>query len=95
MILGLDAPRKYQEGEDFELWLDSFELYVCPVGVIGVERKRALLLHILGKEIQQKVKALGNDGENEKEDAYERTKRQLGVLFAPKTLYLKEMCFIV
>ena len=36
--------------------------FVCAVGVIGVERKRALLLHILGKETQQKVKALGNDG---------------------------------
>ena len=58
--LGLDAPQKYQEGEDFELWLDGFELYVFAVGVLRVERKRALLLHILGKEVQQKVKAVGN-----------------------------------
>ena len=85
MSLVLDAPQKYQEGEDFELWLDGFELYVCAVGVIGIERKRALLLHILGKEVQQKVKALGNGEANENDDVYERTKNQLKVLFAPKT----------
>ena len=83
--LGLDAPQKYQVGEDFDLWLESFDLYVCAVGVVGVERKRALLLHILGKEIQQKVKAVGNDGQDAELDVYERTKAQLKVLFAPKT----------
>ena len=85
MNMGLDAPQKYQEGEDFELWRDSFELYVCAMGVTGTEQKRALLLHILGKEVQQKVKALGNEGGTENADVYERTKAQLKVLFAPKT----------
>ena len=57
MSLNLDAPLAYQEGEDFYSWLDSFELYLCAVGV-GAERKRALLLHILGKDIQNKVQLL-------------------------------------
>ena len=39
----------------------------------------------LDRQISTRFEALGNDGENEEEDAYERTKRQLGVLFAPKT----------
>ena len=58
--MGLDAPEKYQEGDDFEFWLDSFELDICAMGATGTEQKRALLPHILGKEVQQKVEALGN-----------------------------------
>ena len=61
---------------------------MCAIGVVETERKRALLLHILGKEIQQKVKALGDNqnlNPNEQEDSYEKVKRQLRVLFAPKT----------
>ena len=82
----MDAPLAYQEGEDFDSWLDSFELYLCAVGVVGAERKRALLLHILGKDIQQKVKALGSQpDEDESQDVYEHTKSQLKILFAPKT----------
>ena len=83
MALSLDAPQTYQDGEDFDLWLDSFELYVCAVGVTETERKRALLLHILGKEVQQKVKAMGAVAEGQ--DAYEGVKAQLKTLLAPKT----------
>ena len=56
------------------------------MGVEGAERKRALLLHILGKDIQQKVKALGSQpGEGGSQDVYEHMKSQLKILFAPKT----------
>ena len=84
MALSLDAPQKYTEGEDFELWLDSFELYICAVGIVEPERKRALLLHILGKDIQQKVKTVPAQ-EDYSADVYDETKARLKTLFKPKT----------
>ena len=30
--MGLDAPEKYQESDDFEFWLDNFGLDICAMG---------------------------------------------------------------
>lgn len=83
--VGIDAPQKYQEGEDFEEWLESFELYLCAVGVEGADRKRALLLHVLGKDVQQKLKSVGNAAIDANLDVFEQTKAKLRILLAPKT----------
>ena len=56
MALSLSTPEKFVEGEDFDIWLDGFEVYLCALGIEEVNRKRALLLHLLGTDIQQKLK---------------------------------------
>ena len=51
MALSLSTPEKYSEGQDFDVWLDGFEVYLCALGIEEVTRKRALLLHLLGTDI--------------------------------------------
>ena len=56
MALSVDSPPKYREGEDFDFWVDAFEIYLCALGINESKRKRALMLHLLGMDIQQRLK---------------------------------------
>ena len=95
MSLTVDAPPKYREGEDFELWVDSFEIYLCALGIDVPKRKRALMLHLLGTEIQQRLKdqEAHNELTSQEGDEYERTKLQLTLLLKPqvRTIYERNL----
>lgn len=84
MALQVDAPPAYKCKDDFLQWVDSLELYMCAVGVFEPVRKRALMLHLLGPSVQQKVKSVGAP-EDASTDVYEHTKTVLTGIFAPKT----------
>ncbi|KAF0293228.1 DNA-binding protein HEXBP [Amphibalanus amphitrite] len=51
--LSLPAVGPYQPGTDFPRWLNSVELYIAALDVTGDERKTAILLHLLGPEVQE------------------------------------------
>ena len=52
--MGLDAPEKYQEGDDFEFWLDSFGLDICAMGASGTEQKGHYFLTYWEKKFSKK-----------------------------------------
>lgn len=51
--LSLPAVGPYRPGSDFPRWLNSVELYMAALDVTGDERKTAILLHLLGPEVQE------------------------------------------
>ena len=51
--LSLPAVGPYQPGTDFPRWLNSVELYMAALDVTGDERRTAILLHLLGPEVQE------------------------------------------
>ncbi|XP_043227351.1 uncharacterized protein K02A2.6-like [Amphibalanus amphitrite] len=90
MALSLSTPEKFHEGEDFDIWLDGFEVYLCALGIEEVTRKRALLLHLLGTDIQQKLKDMAEiESDSALPNDYERTKAKLRRILKPqvRTLY--------
>ena len=90
MALSLSTPEKFHEGEDFDIWLDGFEVYLCDLGIEEVTRKRALLLHLLGTDIQQKLKDVAEiESDSALPNDYERTKAKLRRILKPqvRTLY--------
>ena len=90
MALSLSTPEKFNEGEDLDVWLDGFEVYLCALGIEEVNRKRALLLHLLGTDIQQKLKDVPETELSQSQtDVYESTKVKLRYILKPqvRTLY--------
>ena len=90
MALSLSTPEKFSEGQDFDIWLDGFEVYLCALGIEQVARKRALLLHLLGTDIQQKLKDVSEtEASPDHTDVYENTKEKLRHILKPqvRTLY--------
>ena len=90
MALSLSTPEKFSEGQDFDIWLDGFEVYLCALGIEEVNRRRALLLHLLGTDIQQKLKDITETESSQGQtDVYESTKEKLRYILKPqvRTLY--------
>ena len=90
MALSLSTPEKFHEGQDFDVWLDGFEVYLCALGIEEVSRRRALLLHLLGTDIQQKLKDITETETSQGQtDVYESTKEKLRNILKPqvRTLY--------
>ena len=90
MALNVDSPQKYREGDDFDMWVDSFEIYLCALGITESKRKRALMLHILGTDIQQRLKDVDAPTETSPADEYEATKLQLRLLLKPQVRMIYE-----
>ena len=51
--LSIPAVALYQPGTDFTRWLNSVELYLAALDVTAEGRKTAILLHLLGPELQE------------------------------------------
>ncbi|XP_043197488.1 uncharacterized protein K02A2.6-like [Amphibalanus amphitrite] len=49
----LPSVRQFRKGEDFEVWMKSLEYYCLAIGAVEPERKKGLLLHLLGPEMQE------------------------------------------
>lgn len=81
----LPSVRPYKKGEDFETWLKGMEYYCLAIGAVEPERKKGMLLHLLGPELQEVFENLPTpeavDGENE----YQKAVRQLKQYFKPKS----------
>ena len=50
--LSLPVVGPYQVGTDFEKWVRSVELYLAALDITAEGRKKAVLLHLLGPELQ-------------------------------------------
>ena len=57
---GLSVPgvRQFQQGDDFERWVKSVERYMLAMNITTVERKCALVLHLVGEEIADTYETL-------------------------------------
>ena len=65
----------------WELYLKRFDYYVCASGVTKDEQKKAMLLHLVGEEVQDIFETLGNLQENN----YAQVKDKLSDYFKPQT----------
>ena len=84
MALSLSTPEKFTEGQDFDIWLDGFDAYLYCLGIEEVTRKRALLLHLLGTDIQQKLMDVTETvPSSDQTDVYADTKEKLRHILKP------------
>ena len=76
-----------------EKWVQSFEYYVVATGIDNVERKKALLLHLAGPEVQEvfptlpnlpPLPALPNGQAAPDRDVFEEALQKLNLYFIPK-----------
>ncbi|QQP56676.1 Uncharacterized protein FKW44_001419, partial [Caligus rogercresseyi] len=75
----LSGPRR---GHRWAAWADEFEIYVTLFGDLSPERKKALLLHCAGPEVQQWWKSL-QATPRENEDVYRTLRRTMEDTFSP------------
>ena len=50
--------REYVPGEDFQKWVSSLEIYLTAADITGAERKKAVLLHMMGSDYQSIFESL-------------------------------------
>ena len=62
-------------GERWKRWLRSFELYVTGKGITVAARKRTLLLHCAGVEVQDIFFTLEEEAAGENETVYDHRTR--------------------
>ena len=72
-------------GERWTRWLRSFELYLTGKGITVAERKRALLLHCAGLEVQDIFFTLEEEAAGENETVYDQAKKTLEKYFNPQS----------
>ena len=78
MLPGVD---RFVMGGDFDRWLDSVDLYLEAMEVISPARKRAILLHLIGPDLQQVYGTLPEPGGAG--DEYQLCKDRLKAYLAP------------
>ena len=83
----LPSVRSFRRGEDFEVWMKSLEYYCLAIGAVEPERKKGLLLHLLGPEIQDIFETLPKlePSEVETRDVFQVAVEQLKLHFKPKS----------
>ena len=81
-------------GERWKRWLRSFELYVTGKGITVAARKRALLLHCAGVEVQDIFFTLEEEAAGENETVYDQAKKTLEKYFNPQLNVPYERLFI-
>ena len=67
----------------WEYWLEDFEIYIAATGVTDVKQKKALLLHLVGKDVKDIYKTL-KPKEGENEDTYKTVCENLNGHYKPK-----------
>ena len=75
----VEKARTTNLSKKWETWKDDFQLFVIASGITNAAQKRALLLHMAGKEVKEIYRSLAKS-----EDTYEEVIEKLDDYFKPK-----------
>ena len=67
----------------WDVWKDDFSLFIMASGITNVDQKKALLLHIAGKEVREIYRAMPANADNVV-DTYDSIIQKLDDYFKPK-----------
>ena len=67
----------------WNVWKDDFSLFIMASGITNVDQKKALLLHIAGKEVREIYRAMPANADNV-DDMYDSIIQKLDDYFKPK-----------
>ena len=81
----LPSVRPFEKGDDFTAWLKALEYYCQAVGAVEPQRKKGMLLHLLGQEVQEAYETLRRSTvETPEQDVYQVAVERLTCYLKPK-----------
>ena len=79
----VDKSQSTNLAKKWDTWLEGFKLFITASGITNVEQKKAMLLHMAGKEVREIYRAMPPNADAQ-EDNYEAVVRKLDEYFKPK-----------
>ena len=89
MALSLPPPNALKQGEDFNKWMDSVEIYMNALNITKDLQRKCIVLHLLGPQIQEIYRNLPRAVE-QSEDSFKNMKEVLRAYFKPATNHVVE-----
>ena len=81
--MALPSVTLFQSGEDFRKWVRGVERYMSAVGIQDVDRKCAVLLHLVGPDIADLSETLPEETSEAQRDRFEKLKSKLMAYLSP------------
>ena len=92
--IGLPGVKEYQAGDDFQKWVGSLEIYLTAADISSPERKKAVLLHMMGPDYQSIFESLQPVVMTGETDCFQEAVRRFKSYLAPeKNVIAERMAF--